>query len=110
MPSSTTPSVATFSPGRTDEAVADDELVDRDALLDTVAQDGDVLGPELEQRLQRRAGAPLGPGLELAAGQDERRHPGGDLEVDLARPHAPVGVHENPWRIAGSPASPRNSA
>ena len=66
-----------------DEAVADGELVDRDALLDAVAQDGDVLGAELEQRPQRGAGAALGPGLEVAAGEDERRDAGGDLEVDL---------------------------
>ncbi len=74
-----------------DEAVADGELLDRDALLDAVAEDGDVLGAELEQRPQRGAGAALGPGLEVAAGEDERRDAGGDLEVDQARAHLPVG-------------------
>ena len=78
--------------GPHDEAVADGELLDRDAHLGAVAQHGDVLGAELEQRPQRGAGAPLGPGLEVAAGEDERRHAGGDLEVDLARPHAALGA------------------
>ena len=73
-PSSTTPSVATFSPGPDDEAVADCELVDRDAHLVAVAEHGDVLGAELEQGAQRGAGAPLGAGLEVAAEEDERRH------------------------------------
>ena len=77
--------------GAHDEAVADGELVDRDALLGAVAEHGDVLGAELEQRLQGGAGASLGPGLEVAAGEDERRHAGGDLEVDQARAHVAVG-------------------
>ena len=50
-----------------DEQVADRELVDRDAHLDAVAQDGDVLGAEVEQRPQRRPGRRLGAGLEVAA-------------------------------------------
>ena len=74
MPSSTTPSVATFSPGPDDEAVADGELLDRDAALDAVASSTrDVLGAELEQRPQRGAGAALGARLEVAPGEDERR-------------------------------------
>ena len=56
-----------------------------------VAEDGDVLGAELEQGAQRRPGVALGAGLEVAAGEDERRHPGGDLEEDLARRHVAVG-------------------
>ena len=40
-----------------DEEVAHGELVDRDALLPTVTEHGDVLGAELEQGAQRRAGA-----------------------------------------------------
>ena len=71
--------------GTDDEPVADDELLDRDAHLDAVAEHGDVLGAELEQRLQRGARAALGACLEVAAGEDEHRHAGGDLEVDLAR-------------------------
>ena len=49
-----------------------------------VAQHGDVLGAELEQGPQGGAGAALGPGLEVAAGEDERGDAGGGLEVDVA--------------------------
>ena len=60
--------------GTDDEAVAHCELLDRDAPLGAVGvEDGDVLGAELEQRLQRGAGAPLGARLEVAAGEDEGR-------------------------------------
>ena len=83
-PSSTTPSVAIFSPGRTTNRSPTASCVDRDPHLDAVAQDGDVLGAELQQRPQRGPGPPLGPGLEVAAGQDERGHAGGGLEVDVA--------------------------
>ena len=94
-----------------DEQVADHELVDGDPYLGPIAEHGDVLRAELEQRLQRRSGAPLGPRLEVAPGEDEDGHPGGDLEVDLARPHARApGRNVKPWRNDGSPASPRNSA
>ena len=78
--------------GADDEAVADGELVDRDADLAAVAQHGDVLGAQLEQGPQRGAGAALGPGLEVAAGEDEHGDAGGDLEVDLARAHAAFGA------------------
>ena len=66
------------------EPVADGELLDRDPLLGAVAQHRDVLGAQLEQRAQRGAGAALGAGLEVAAGQDEHGDPGGDLQVDVA--------------------------
>ena len=79
-----------------DEAVADGELGDRDALLDAVAQHGDVLGAQLQQRPESGAGASLGAGLEVAAGEDERRHPGGDLEVDEAGTHVPIGGPREP--------------
>ena len=69
--------------GADDEAVAHGQLVDGDAALDAVAQDGDVLGAQLEQGPQGGAGTPLGPGLEVAAGQDEHGDAGGDLQVDL---------------------------
>ena len=85
-PSSTTPSVATFSPGRTTNRIptASWSVGIRISTPWAVAEDGDVLGAELEQRPQRGAGAPLGAGLEVAAGEDERRHAGGGLEVDVA--------------------------
>ena len=83
-PASTTPSVATFSPGRTDEALAGAQLLDGDAPLGPVGiEDRDVLGAELEQRLERGARAALGARLEVAAGEDERGDDGRRLQVDL---------------------------
>ncbi len=70
--------------GPYDESVARGKLVAGDADLDAVAQHGDVLGAELQQGPQRGAGAALGAGLEVAPGQDERGHPGGGLQVDVA--------------------------
>ena len=68
-----------------DEEIADAELLDGDApLLAVRADDGDVLRTELEQRLQRCAGAALGPRLEVPARQDQHDHDRRDLEVDLA--------------------------
>ncbi len=73
--------------GAHDEEVADDELVDGDSDLGTVqlaaAEDGHVLGAQLEERFEGGAGPTLGTGLEVAAGEDEDGDPGGDLEVDL---------------------------
>ncbi len=67
-----------------DEQIADAQLLDGHApLLAVRADEGDVLRAELEQRLQRRAGAALGARLEVAAHQDEDRHNRGDLEVEL---------------------------
>ena len=77
------PSVAIFSPGPHDEAIADLQLADRDAPLAPVrVEHRDVLGSELEQRRERGAGAALRARLEVAAGQDQRRDDGGDLEID----------------------------
>ncbi len=93
-PSSTTPSVATFSPGRTTKrspATRSSMAMRCSTDRRPVAQHGDVLGAELEQRPQRRPGVALGASLEVAAGENERRHPGGDLEEDLARRHVAVG-------------------
>ena len=66
-----------------------------------VAENGDVLGAELEQCPQRRPGVALGAGLEVAPGEDERRHPCGDLEEDLARRHVAVGDQAEPVAQAG---------
>jgi hypothetical protein len=109
VPSTTTPSVAIFSPGRTTNSVADGQLVDRDlAFLAAVAQHGDVLGAEVEQGPQRRAGPALGPRLEVAAGEDERGDRRRDLEVDVAR--RPSGARRGQVEgivMPGMPASPR---
>ena len=73
-PSSTTPSVATFSPGLTTKRSPGRELLDRDAPLGpVVVEDGDVLRAELEQRGDARRRRAASPRLEVAPGEDERR-------------------------------------
>ena len=84
VPSTTTPSVAIFSPGRTTNRSPTASWSTGIRTSRAVAQHGDVLGAQLEQGPQRRAGPPLGAGLEVAAGQDEGGDPGGGLEVDVA--------------------------
>jgi hypothetical protein len=75
-----------------DEAVADLQLLDGDAALGPVGvEDGDVLGAELEQRLQRGAGAALGLGFEVAPGEQEGGDDAGRLEVDLVGALTGVG-------------------
>ena len=74
------------------EAGAHGQLRDRDpARAAVLVQHLDVLGPELHQRLQRRPGVALGPGLEPAPGQDQRGHHGGRLQVDVVGALAPLG-------------------
>ena len=69
--------------GADDELLAHGQVADRDEPLHPAAEDRHLLGAELQQRPQRGAGLPLGAGLEVPAGEDERRHPGGGLEVDV---------------------------
>ncbi len=76
--------------GADDELVTHRELLDRDADLLAVAQDGDVLGAHLEQGAQGGAGLTLGPGLGIAPGQQEGRHPGRGLEIDVAGAVGPL--------------------
>ncbi len=72
--------------------MVDLQLVDRDALLDAVGvEDRDLLGAELEQRVQRRAGAALGARLEPAPGEQERHDDADRLEVDVAGGAAALG-------------------
>ena len=70
------------------EPVAHGELVDRDAALAAVSvDDGDVLGSQLQQRPQGGARPAFGPGLEVAAGEQEHRHHRRHLQVEvLVRP------------------------
>ena len=100
-------------------AGADDEARRRprarsigDAALGAVGvEDRDVLGAELEQRLQRGAGAALGARLEVAAGEDERGDDRGRLEVDLVGARARRrGSGRTPSACPVMPASPKNSA
>jgi hypothetical protein len=97
-----------------DEPVADHQLVDRHPHLDralwAVAQHGDVLGAHVEQGAQRGAGGALGLGLEVAAGEDERRDRGGDLEVDVPPAPERPGKRSNGIRMPVMPASVKNSA
>ena len=72
--------------GANAEDVPDNELVDRDPDLGSVAQDGNVLGAHVQQGTQRSTGALLGRGFEEPSGQDEDGDHGGDLEVDLPGP------------------------
>ena len=83
VPLTTTPSVATFSPGRTTNSSPTVQAVDGDAPLGAADQQRHVLGAQVEQRAQGVAGASAGPVLGVPAGQQERGDDGGDLEVQL---------------------------
>ncbi len=111
-PSSTMPSVATFSPGRTTKRwpTASCSMGMR-RLGAVVVEDDDVLGPELQQGLERGPGPALGARLEVAAGEDERDDDRGDLEVDVVqrRPSGP-GTRSKLIVMPVMPASPANSA
>ncbi len=86
-----TPSVAIFSPGRTtNRSPTCSWSIGTRRSLAVVAEQGDVLRAELEQRAERGAGAALGPGLEVPAGEDERGDDGRHLEVDLVGTGAAV--------------------
>ena len=96
VPSMTIPSVATFSPGRTTKRSPTASSSTGTRSLDAVAEHRHVLGTELEQRLQGGARTALGPGLEVAPGEDEHGDPGRDLEVDLrTRRRRARRSHEN---------------
>ena len=82
-PSTTTPSVATFSPGRTTKrSPTASSSIGTDTSI-AVAEDASLLRAELEQRPDRGARAPPRASLEVAAEQDQRRDDRGDLEVDV---------------------------
>ena len=88
-----------------DEEIADAQLLHGHAsFLALGADDGDVLRAELEQRLQRGAGAALRARLEVAAQQDQddddRRHLEVDLAAARARAERQLEVHPH-RRIAG---------
>ena len=88
-----------------DEAIADRELLDRHPALGAVgAEQRHVLRAELEQRRQRGAGAALGARLEVAPGEQEDRHRGGDLQVELVALRARIGPEA---RTASSSRSSR---
>ena len=88
VPSTTTPSVATASPGRTTKTSPTTSVADRDPLLGAVqrpvADDGDVLGAQADQGPQRGARAAPRPGLGVPTGEQEHGDHGGDLEVAVA--------------------------
>ena len=71
-----------------DELLPHPELPDRDADLASVPEHGCLPGPEVEQRAQGRACAPLRPRLQVPAEQDQRRDPGRHLQVGGVRPAA----------------------
>ena len=110
-PSSTMPSVAIFSPGRTTNRSPTAQLLDRHAPLRAVGlEQRRVLGAELEQRAQRRAGPALRARLEVAAGEQEGDDGGRDLEVDLPLAAPRESVSSNGIFIPGVPASRKKSA
>ena len=90
LPSSMTPSVATFSPGRTTNRSPTASSVIGMRTSVAVAEDGDVLGAQVEQGAQGGTGAALGAGFEVAAGEDEHDHGAGDLEVQLVAAGSPL--------------------
>ena len=96
--------------GTHDEPVADHQIDDRDPDLDAVAQHGDVLRPEVEQRPQRGTGRALGPGLDVAPGEHEHGDDRGDLEVELLLAGAPLDLRLKVMVMPGMPASPQNRA
>ncbi|KJL42767.1 hypothetical protein RR49_00237 [Microbacterium ginsengisoli] len=63
--------------------VAGHQLGDRDALLDTRAEDDGVFRAQLQQGAQSLPGLPLRAGLQVAAEEDEHRHQCGDLQIHL---------------------------
>jgi hypothetical protein len=83
------------------EPIPHRKQADRDAGLDAVAQHGDILGTQFQQRPHGGAGAALGTGLEVAAGEDERGDPGGGLQVDVAAAVAAADVEGERVRHAG---------
>ena len=85
-PSTTMPSVATFSPGPHDEPHADLEVVERRSPCRPRAC---RLDAEVGECPDRVAGSALGPDLEPLAEQDERDDHGGGLEVDVCIPSSP---------------------
>ncbi len=94
-PSRTTPSVAIFSPGRTTITSPTVSWPAGILFLAAVAQHGGVLRAEAEQGFEGIAGPPLGPGLQVAAQQQEGGDHGRDLEIEAA------GVHAFHCRVLG---------
>ena len=102
-----------FSPGRTTKRSPDpSSSIGTGARGRRSSSTRDVLGAQLEQRLQRGPGAALGARLEVAAGEDEGGDDGGHLEIDLrpaARPRSGTRSKRHA-SCRSSPASPKNSA
>ena len=88
--------------GSRDEPVADRELVDRDVVLPpVVAQQTGTLRALRGERTEHAPRAPPRERLVVAAGEDEGRHPGGDIEVE--RSGRGVGEPGDPERALASP-------
>ena len=79
-PSTTVPSVAIFSPGRTTKRSPTRRLADRDLVAVLEARG---LRAELEQRAERVARAAACPGLEVLPEEQQRDDRGRGLEVDV---------------------------
>ena len=92
-PDRTVASTGIFSPGRIDDLVADDHLLDRDLGLGAVAQDAGGAGLQTEQRADGLAGAGLGPRFQQPAEQDQ-----GDDDADGLEVHVPHVGRQQPGR------------
>ncbi len=94
LPSTTTPSVAIRSPGRTTNVVPTaSSSIGTWRSMPVVAEHARLLRPELEEGAQSGAGAALRARLEISPGENEGRHNRCNLEVERAHPGVAVG-HE----------------
>ena len=80
-----TPSVATFSPGRTTKRSPTLQLADRHEHFFAAAQTRASFAPSSQQLPDRVARTALRTRLEVAAEQDERRERGRELEIGVPR-------------------------
>ena len=84
LPSSTTPSVAIFSPGRTTKrSPTTQRSTGTRRSRPSASSRPTSLAPELEQCPERSSRTSFRASLEVPTGEDEGRHDGRDLEVDL---------------------------
>ncbi len=117
VPSTTTPSVATFSPGRTANRSPIRRLaagmVRSTRRPPVVHQHGRLVGPEGQQAAQGVAGAAARAVLGVPAGQQERGDHGRGLEVQLgraARRRPRAAAAPGCIRMPIAPAPPSSSA
>ena len=82
------------------ESFAHMHVRDRDPSFDPVDDEGGVRSREFGECPQGGRRASLGAGLEPPAGEQEDRHGGSDLEVDVRQPHLGVTAESVRHRVA----------